>query len=117
VAFRHPDLFGIVGGHSAYFPNNTLEIPPAFNPLELARDSETLPSADLRIYMDNGTGDSSFQSQQLMSNRLREREIAHSYVINTLGEHDNEYWSQHVEEYLTFYGRYWPRHYSDLPSC
>lgn len=117
VAFRHPDVFGIVGGHSAYFPNNTLEIPPAFNPLELARDSETLPTADLRLFMDNGTGDSSAQSQQLMSNRLREREIPHTYVINTLGEHNNEYWSQHVDEYLAFYGRFWPKNYSDLPSC
>ncbi len=117
VALRHPDVFGVVGGHSAYFPDNLREIPAAFNPLEIARNSALLPRAELRLYMDNGAGDSAGPSQQLLSSRLREQEIAHTYVINTIGEHNNDYWSAHVAEYLAFYGRDWPMDYGALPPC
>lgn len=116
LAFRHPDIFGIVGGHSAFFPDNG-EVPPAFNPLEIAQNSSLLPNANLRIYMDNGASDSSGPSQQQLSNRLQARSIPHSYVINPTGEHNNEYWSAHVSEYLAFYGRNWARDYAELPSC
>lgn len=117
VAMRNPDVFGIVGGHSAFFPNDTVNIPPPFNPLELALNSTFLLEADLRIYMDNGASDSSAQSQQLMSSRLTQREIPHTYIVHPVGEHNEEYWSAHVEEYLTFYGRDWQRDYSQLPDC
>lgn len=117
IAFRHPDVFGIVGGHSAYFPDDIGEIPPPYNPLEIARNSSILPDADLRMYLDNGASDSSASSQQRLSDRLRERSIEHTYVINPIGEHNNEYWSTHVSEYLEFYGKEWPKDFSELPSC
>lgn len=117
ITLRHPDVFGIVGGHSAYFPDNLNEIPPSFNPLDLALNSSFLPDANLRIYLDNGADDSSGPSQQLFSSRLTSRGIPHTYVINPVGEHNNNYWSAHVSEYLTFYGRDWPRGYDNLPSC
>lgn len=117
IAMRHPDVFGSVGGHSAYFPDNTREVPAPFNPLEIARNSELLPQANLRMYMDNGASDSSGPSQQTLSNRLQERGIPHAYEINLVGEHNNEYWSEHVDEYLQFYGANWSRSYDELPSC
>ncbi len=117
IAMRHPDIFGSVGGHSAFFPDNTALVPPAFNPLELALNSSFLEEANLRMYLDNGASDSAGPSQQRFSSRLTERGIPHQYVINPIGEHDNSYWSEHVDEYLTFYGRNWPRSYSELPSC
>lgn len=117
IALRHPDVFGIVAGHSAYFPENLSEIPPSFNPLDLALNSSFLPEANLRIYLDNGADDSSGPSQQLFSSRLTSRGIPHTYVINPVGEHNNDYWSAHVSEYLTFYGRSWPKNFDDLPSC
>ncbi|TVR24328.1 MAG: hypothetical protein EA396_01575 [Anaerolineaceae bacterium] len=117
IAFRHPDVFGIVGGHSAFFPQNLRDVPAAFNPLEIARNSSILPAANLRMYMDGGAGDSASPSLQMLSDRLRERQIAHDYVIRTVGEHDNDYWSAHVSEYLAFYGDNWPRDYAGLPSC
>ena len=116
IAFRHPDIFGIVGGHSAIYPDPG-EIPAAFNPLEIAVNSSILPDADLRMYLDNGAADSASLSQQALSNRLEERGIPHTYSINTSGAHDNDYWSAHVSEYLAFYGRDWPGSYDQLPSC
>ena len=117
VAMRHPDLFGSVGGHSAFFPNNVDEIPPAFSPLDLALNSTFLQDANLRMYLDNGTSDSSGPSQQLFSNRLSARGISHTYEVHPLGEHNNDYWATHVSEYLSFYGANWPETYSALPSC
>jgi enterochelin esterase-like enzyme len=117
IAFRHSDLFGIVAGHSAYFPNNTREIPPPVNPLELAQNDPNLPDLPLRMYLDNGANDSSGPSQQLFSSRLSARGIAHTYVVHPTGEHNNDYWSRHVAEYLDFYGREWERDYNALPSC
>jgi enterochelin esterase-like enzyme len=117
IAFRHLDVFGSVGGHSAVFPEGVREVPAAFNPLEIARNSAVLPEANLRMYMDNGAGDAAASSQRQLSNRLEERAIPHTYIIHPVGEHDNEYWSSHVSEYLAFYGRDWPRGYHELPSC
>lgn len=117
VALRHPDLFGIVGGHSAFFEDDTAVVPAPFNPLEIALNSALVQEANLRIYMDNGASDSSGPSQQLMSNRLTQRDIAHTYIVHPVGEHDETYWSAHVSEYLAFYGRDWERDYLQLPSC
>jgi enterochelin esterase-like enzyme len=117
IALRHPDLFGIVGGHSAFFSDDLNEVPPAFNPLELALNSALLPDADLRIYLDNGANDIAGVSQELFSSRLSSRAIPHTYVVNPVGEHDDAYWSAHISEYLAFYGRDWPRETAALPSC
>lgn len=117
IAMRHPDIFSIVGGHSALFPTDSKEIPPAFNPLEMALNDTFLQTIDLRIWLDNGVADSAGSSQQLLDSRLTQRNIAHTYVVHPSGEHDNSYWSAHMQEYLTFYGRDWERDYGLLPSC
>lgn len=117
VALRHPDVLGIVGGHSAFFPEDLNEVPPAFNPLELALNSALLPDANLRMYLDNGANDIAGVNQELFSSRLSSRAIPHTYVVNPVGEHNDEYWSAHISEYLAFYGRDWPRDTSALPSC
>lgn len=117
IALRHPDVFGIVGGHSAFFPDNLNEVPAAFNPLELARNSSFLPEARLRMYLDNGANDFAGISQENFSSRLSARGIAHTYVINPVGDHNEAYWSAHVSEYLAFYSRDWPKDVARLPSC
>ncbi|MEO8611079.1 MAG: alpha/beta hydrolase-fold protein [Chloroflexota bacterium] len=117
IALRHPDIFGIIGGHSAAFTDDPAEVPPAFNPLELALNSALLPGANLRMYLDNGANDLAGVNQELFSSRLSARAIPHTYVVNPVGEHNDAYWSAHVSEYLAFYGRDWPRDTTALPSC
>jgi enterochelin esterase-like enzyme len=117
IAFRHPDIFGSAGGHSAFYPDSTFEVPEEFNPLVLAETSETLREAGLRLYLDNGASDSAASSQRDLSERLSDSSIPHTYAINPVGEHNNEYWSAHVSDYLAFYGENWPRNYDELPSC
>jgi enterochelin esterase-like enzyme len=67
--------------------------------------------------MDNAASDYVSANVIQMSDILRERSIAHEYLINPTGDHDMEYWSSHVAEYLSFYGQPWPYDTSALPSC
>lgn len=115
IALRHPDVFGIVGGHSAAF--DTTNAPAANNPLELALNAPFLASANLRMYLDNGAEDPAGTNLELFSNRLSSRGIAHTYIISPVGGHDDAYWSAHLQDYLTFYGKDWPSQVSELPSC
>ncbi|MDX2138480.1 MAG: alpha/beta hydrolase-fold protein [Chloroflexota bacterium] len=115
IAMRHPDVFGIVGGHSAFFdPDNA---PEENNPLDLALDTSLLTDADLRMYIDNAAIDFVGSNLELFSSRLSARGIPHTYIINPVGDHNDEYWGSHLNEYLAFYGRDWARDAADLPGC
>lgn len=115
TAFTSPDLFSVIGAHSAILDNS---VPPAENPLEIARNSTILPSANFRMYFDNGAPDETASNGlQLLSDRLTARQIPHTYIINPVGGPDADYWASHVAEYLEFYGRTWPRDYAALPDC
>jgi S-formylglutathione hydrolase FrmB len=114
---RHPDVFGIIGGHSLFVTEDTSVVPADFNPFEIAANSKALRDTPPRLYLDNGADDPSGRSIQQFSSRLTLLGVQHTYVINPVGDHNEEYWSAHVGEYLTFYGRNWPRRASELPSC
>jgi len=115
IALRHPDTFGIVGGHAAAFdPDNA---PAASNPLELALDAPFLQEANLRMYIDNGADDPAGADLGVFSGRLSARGIAHTYVVTPGAAHDAAYWSSQLDEYLTFYARDWTRDLNALPSC
>jgi S-formylglutathione hydrolase FrmB len=117
IAMRHPDIFSIVGGHSAAFEDDLNIVPPAFNPLELAQNGTFVGESDLRMYLDNAANDFAGVNQEVFSTRLTARNIPHTYVINPVGDHSDSYWAAHISEYLAFYGRDWPKNASELPSC
>ncbi len=103
IAFRHPDLFNSVGGHSAFFdPNNA---PDDYNPLDLALNAPDIEN--LHIWLDRGTDDYAAPGLDLMHAHLTERGLPHQYQLNTGGQHNNDNWKQHVAEYLNFYGQGW----------
>jgi len=117
IAFRHPELFSKVGGHSpALDTDNT---PAEFNPLDLALSAPFLDT--LHIYLDNGAEDPVRPEVERLSNRLVQRQVAHDYVIDPLGTHSDAYWTAHLPDYLEFYGGTpidgWPREVGLLPSC
>ncbi len=117
IAMRNPDLFGAVGGHSPALDTDIT--PDAFNPIDLALTAPFLNT--LRIYLDNAASDPVRPEVELLSNHLVGRQIPHQYVINPLGDHDDDYWRAHAADYLAFYGgtaaEGWPRSAADLPSC
>lgn len=112
---RYPDIFGAAGGHSALLPD---DVPPAFSPAEVVRNSATLPASGLRLYLDSGVQDTeAVAGLQQLSDRLTARQIAHTYLINPVGTGDATYWTSHLGEYLAFYGQQWPRTLGSLPDC
>ncbi len=115
IGLRHPDLFGAVGGHSAVFDENNA--PPASNPLDLAQNVSFLEEVSPRMYLDNAASDPAGRGLELFSSRLSGRGIPHTYIIHPLGDHSEDYWALHVSDYLTFYGRDWPRTIAALPDC
>jgi enterochelin esterase-like enzyme len=116
IALRHPELFSAVGGHSAAFYEDS-DLPAANNPLDLARDAEGID--DLRMYLDHGVGDYDWveEAVELFSSRLDARGIEHTYVVNPVGSHNEDYWASHTADYLSFYTAEWPTDINLLPPC
>jgi enterochelin esterase-like enzyme len=115
IGMRHPDVFSKLGGHSAAFDEDNA--PAANNPLELALNAAFLSAADLDLYLDNAASDPAGTGLELFSSRLSSRGIPHTYIIHPTGDHSEDYWSAHVQEYLSFYGTGWPLSDAELPSC
>jgi enterochelin esterase-like enzyme len=115
IGFRHPDLFSAIGGHSAFFdPDNA---GPAYNPMALAKTVEFPPGQQPRIWLDVAQGDDVRPNIEIVQKTLTDRGIDSNYTMNPQGDHNVDYWSAHVTEYLAFYGQSWPHNAQELPSC
>ncbi|MCC7450558.1 MAG: hypothetical protein IT324_24295 [Anaerolineae bacterium] len=115
IGFRHPDLFGAIGGHSPFFDANNAG--PGYNPLSLAKSVQFAPGKQPRIWIDAGKDDYARPNIEVFQRTLSGRNIDPGYTMNPTGKHEVAYWAQHVSEYLSFYGQTWPRTIEDLPSC
>jgi enterochelin esterase-like enzyme len=114
IGLRHPDLFSAVGGHSPFF--DLYHAPDSHNPLALAQ-SVTWIQGWPRLYMDRGQDDYAQLNIDLMHERLTEREIPHIYELYPVGQHQDSYWSAHVDDYLRFYSAEWAPDTSTYPTC
>ncbi len=108
-AFLRPDLFGIVGAHSASL--RTAGNSPDFlgtgdefarkDPMALAVSAKGIEG--LRIWIDSGETDQWAEQARQLSLELRERGIDNILQIYP-GGHDYNYWSEHGLDYIRFYG-------------
>ena len=103
IAFSNPGMFSAVGGHSAFFDLYHAE--PAVNPLDLALTAPGIEN--MRLWLDRGMDDFADEGLNIMSERLTQRGVDFSYTVHPIGEHNNTYWSAHIEDYLDFYVRDW----------
>ncbi|NJL93339.1 MAG: esterase family protein [Anaerolineae bacterium] len=113
IALRHPEVFGAVGGHSAFF--DLFHAPPTHNPLDLAL--ATPPDPPLRIWLDRGRNDHAQVNLDLMSERLTSNGIDHIYARHPVGQHNDLYWAAYLEDYLRFYSAPWTANVTELPAC
>lgn len=116
IAFRYPELFGRVGGHSPFFYDP--RFPDEENPFNLV---DTAAIEGLAMYMDHGGFNRELNEVQPgvleMLSHLRARGIEPEYVANPIGDHEESYWSSHTADYLAFYAEAWPRDIQQFPSC
>jgi enterochelin esterase-like enzyme len=110
IAFRHPEQFSSVGGHSA----SLLDIAagPDLNPqfTGLTRDL-----GSLRIYLDIGQNDGGIGNTKKLHEDLAAQNIEHTWLLNE-GGHNQAYWSAHLEEYLAWYSAGW-EFTNPSPAC
>lgn len=111
IAFRFPERFVSVGGHSAALLDTYAG--PTLNPQFTALSNEL---GDLRIYLDIGSED------YLRTNTIRLHEdmshagVPHEWHLNE-GKHEDAYWAAHVAEYLLWYGKPWTDDQLARPAC
>jgi enterochelin esterase-like enzyme len=109
LAFQHPDVFGVVGGHS---PSVRLEPDPALwflpgqtfwdnNPVWLAQHRPGLDS--LKIWLDAGDEDVWLPNVEAVRDALVGEGLQPAWHLYP-GPHEAEYWIDHVPDYLLFYG-------------
>ncbi len=101
IAFRHPDLFCAVGGHSAALNVNLAG--PAYDPIYLAADPAL---RSLRIYLDVGDIDYTRPGVEDLHQALARAGIGHIYEIQE-GDHVDATWAAHMADYLAFYAQGW----------
>lgn len=111
IAFRHPEQFASVGGHSASLYD--VAAGPDLNPQYTGL---THNLGDLRIYLDIGENDGGINNTQKLHEDLAAQEIPHTWVINQ-GGHDTAYWTAHLKEYLDWYGAGWANSSESAPGC
>jgi enterochelin esterase-like enzyme len=101
IAFRHPEEFDAVGGHSPALSVNRAA--SGFDPIDLAKSA---PIDKLRIFLDAGDQDWTRTGAQELSKVLTDRYIPYTFTIGK-GVHDYPYWASQIDAYLRFYGAPW----------
>ncbi|MGB1288541.1 MAG: CapA family protein, partial [Aggregatilineales bacterium] len=99
IALQHPEMFKAIGGHSAFF--DLYHAPPEFNPLDLILSVEE--ASTLELWLDRGVDDFAYEGLDIMHSRMNEAGLFHTYIIHPVGQHANNYWSEHTAEYFSFY--------------
>jgi enterochelin esterase-like enzyme len=106
--FLHPDVFGVIGSHSASLPSDdgfrpVLGTGDEFKQKDPVTLAATAPGlAGLKIWIDVAIQDEWLPRNNELHHALADRNIPHVWQINP-GVHDYTYWMQHTMDYLTFY--------------
>jgi S-formylglutathione hydrolase FrmB len=99
LGFTHPDLFGSIGLHSpAIFKQD--------GPY-LHAWIESIPEDERpRLWLDIGDWDTELGDGNLLTEYLAQVGYPHEFHLYN-GDHSENYWSLHVEEYLSWYAHGW----------
>jgi len=103
IGLRRPHLFGVLGGHSAFFDEG--HAPPTDNPLDIATASQAI--AQQRLWLDSGGQDYAKTNVELMVARLQARGVPFTYQAYADGQHDNSHWQRYIADYVRWYTQGW----------
>ena len=101
IAFRHPDLFSAVGGHSSALAVSLA--PPVFDPIQIAQTDQANALKGMRILLDSGDRDWALQQTAELHSILDQRGVPNTFVVGR-GAHTAAYWSSQMDAYVDFYG-------------
>lgn len=99
LGLSRPNLFSIIGLHSlAVFQRDASKIDDWIIAI--------LPASRPSIFMDIGEDDQELASAQEIETQFTQFDIPHEWHLYS-GDHTEEYWSAHVEEYMLWYAGQW----------
>jgi enterochelin esterase-like enzyme len=116
AAFRHPDLFSKVGGHSPALFQDWSRVPlmeswlyptkakrKERDPIELAKTQDL---SGMSVYLDCGNADDFklYDGTKKLFDILKSRGVPSEYHLNP-GKHNRTYWKSRIDDYLLFYGK------------
>lgn len=99
LAFQNLDVFGTLGAHSLPASQEDLQDLPDW--VDAAHE-DMLP----RIYADVGSSDPAVKDASAFDQALNALGVAHEWYLYA-GRHNEEYWRQHLPDYLNWYTRNW----------
>ncbi|MFW5942307.1 MAG: alpha/beta hydrolase [Chloroflexota bacterium] len=111
IAFRFPQLFTSVGGHSAALLDQYAG--PQVNPQSTALNNDL---GDLRIYLDIGADDYLRTNTIQLHEDMEAAGVSHTWRLNE-GRHEDTYWAAHVDEYIRWYAEPFARDRASYPPC
>ena len=104
-------MFSAVAGHSSHLRYETDS--EKYNPLSTYASADL---SDMRIWLDRGEDDFLRTGQERLHERLSEQRIRHEYHINP-GGHSDDYWADHLIEYVDWHVEEWPIDRDSYPWC
>ncbi|HSM54781.1 MAG TPA: alpha/beta hydrolase-fold protein [Candidatus Sulfomarinibacteraceae bacterium] len=111
IAFRFPQLFASVGGHSAALLDEYAG--PQINPQSTALSNDL---GDLRIYLDIGADDYLRANTIQLHQDMEAAGVPHTWLLNE-GRHEDVYWAAQVEEYIRWYADGFSGERDSYPPC
>ena len=94
IAALHPELFGVVGGHSAVTPTGKTAETMA----------NTYARARTRVWLDIGDSDGLLSFNQNFARTLRAAKVDVTFALHQ-GNHDRTYWRAQSPQYAAFYAQ------------
>jgi enterochelin esterase-like enzyme len=123
LALNYPGTFSVVGAHSLVL--RRYDTAPAYfgseadwakrDPMQLAM-TKTLALGKLDLWIDIGQADPWSKLAEQFNGELSTLGIAHQWH-EWSGDHSASYWSQHLDEYLRFYGSSLASHEPQTALC
>ncbi|MBP7032106.1 MAG: hypothetical protein KBB13_05280, partial [Anaerolineaceae bacterium] len=99
IGLQDGDLFSRIGLHSLSMSGE--EINSWVSKINALGASER-PA----LYMDAGSADEDQDSAQFLSRQLNHESIPHLFILLE-GEHNTDYWADHLSDYLQWYSSGW----------
>ncbi|MCD6577429.1 MAG: hypothetical protein J7K66_05390 [Anaerolineaceae bacterium] len=99
IGFSEWERFGSIGAHSVpIFRGDITRLSYWLAPISYGKQP--------RIYMDIGASDPEVKAACNFENALNENDVPNEWHLNK-GNHNEEYWEAHMEEYLRWYSEGW----------